>query len=87
MASDKSPVTDNFDAMEARLANTLQPVAPSSGFVSTLRGRMSMPTREVLVERLKFPTVFIAFASVISASLVILTIARAFFYFAHRERS
>jgi hypothetical protein len=86
MCAVKRTSEETLAEMEARLENTLQPIAPSSGFVTTLRKRVTMPSREIMVEKFgSYPQLFLAFASVMSASLVILTVARALYFFFYRK--
>lgn len=70
-----------LDAIEAHLAGTLKPVAPSKAFVQRLRERIQMPSREQIASRLRdWQTLMLVFGGVISSALVIMTIARAFYH-------
>lgn len=70
-----------LDAIEAHLAGTLKPVAPSKAFVQRLRERIQMPSREQIASRLRdWQTLMLVFGGVISGALVIMTIARAFYH-------
>ncbi len=72
---------NDFDALEAHLAGTLKPVAPSKAFVQRLRQHVRVPPREEIASRLRdWQTLFVVFGSVISGALVILTVARAMFH-------
>jgi len=73
--------------LEARLAGTLKPVQPSSDMVQRLRDRLYFPTREEIVSRLSdWKKMFLVFGGVMSGMLVIITLARAFFYFFSRRQ-
>ena len=73
--------------LEARLAGTLKPVQPSSDMVQRLRDRLNFPTREEIVSRLSdWKKMFLVFGGVMSGMLVIITLARAFFYFFSRRQ-
>ena len=68
--------------LEERLAGTLKPIRPSRDVVQRLRERIHMPDREEIQLRLgDWQRMFLVFGGVMSGMLVILTIARAFFYF------
>lgn len=82
MDSDQTPNPDtDLDALEAHLAGTLKPVAPSRDFVQRLRDRIRLPAREDIV--LKFQDwrrLFLVFGGVMSALLLLITVARALFH-------
>ena len=68
--------------LEERLAGTLKPIRPSKDVVQRLRERIRMPDREEIQLRLgDWQRMFLVFGGVMSGMLVIITIARAFFYF------
>lgn len=68
-------------ALETRLAGTLRPIQPSSDIVQRLRARLRFPAREEIVTRLgDWKKMFLVFGGVMSGMLLIITIARAFFY-------
>jgi len=70
-----------LDKLEAHLAGTLKPVAPPRNFIRGLRGRIHIPPREEIVLRLRdWNRLLLAFGSVMSGILVILTVARALFH-------
>jgi hypothetical protein len=72
--------------IETRLAGTLKPIQPSSDLVQRLRERIRMPAREEIVLRFKdWRKLFLVFSGVMSGLLVIITIARAFFYLVGRK--
>lgn len=81
----KSPAED-LDILEAHLAGTLQPVAPPKEIVQRLRIRIQMPNREAIVSRLgDWYRLFFVFGSVLSGMLLLITLARAFYYMTGRR--
>ncbi|HNB35991.1 MAG TPA: hypothetical protein PK414_07210 [Anaerolineales bacterium] len=82
-----SPDTDLL-SLESRLARTLKPVTPSSDIVHRLRGRIQLqiPSRQEITLRLSdWRRLFVVFGGVMSGMLVLLTIARAFYYMSGRR--
>ena len=78
--------TEELDVLEAHLAGTLQPVAPSKEIVQRLRVRIQMPNREEIVSRLgDWYRLFFVFGGVISGMMLLLTVARAFYYLTGRK--
>jgi hypothetical protein len=72
--------------IEERLAGTLKPIRPSHDVVQRLRERIRMPDREEIQLRLgDWQRMFLVFGGVMSGMLVIITIARAFFYLVGRR--
>jgi len=68
--------------LEERLDRTLRPIHPSKDVVQRLRERIRFPAPEEVVSRLRdWRRMFLVFGGVMSGMLVILTIARALFYF------
>lgn len=68
-------------ALETRLAGTLKPIQPSSDIVQRLRARLRFPAREEIVTRLgDWRRMFLVFGGVMSGMLLVITLARAFFY-------
>jgi hypothetical protein len=81
-----SPPDADLDALEAHLAGTLRPVRPSGDVIARLRERVRLPQREQIVLRLRdWRSLFLAFGSVMSGLLVLITVARAFFHFYSRK--
>ena len=79
MVSDKDKILLNI---EERLAGTLKPIRPSSDVVQRLRERIRFPAPEEVAWRLRdWQRMFLIFGGVMSGMLVILTIARAFYFF------
>ena len=68
--------------LEERLAGTLKPIRPSQDVVQRLRERIRFPAREEVASRLRdWQRMFLVFGGVMSGMLIIITVARAFFYF------
>jgi hypothetical protein len=77
---------EDIQSLEAHLAVTLKPVAPSKEIVKRLNMRIRMPNREEITFRLSdWRRLFIVFSSVISGMLLFITIARAFYYLVGRK--
>lgn len=75
-----------LDVLEAHLAGTLKLVPPPSGMVQRLRGRIQMPTRSEITLRLTdWRRMFFVLGGVMSGMLVLVTLARAFYYLAGRK--
>jgi hypothetical protein len=89
MAKRKTDLTheENLNSLEAHLAGTLKPVTPPSEVVQRLRGRIQMPSRNEITLRLTdWRRMFLVFGSVMSGMLVIVTLARAFYYLVGRSK-
>ena len=72
--------------LEARLAGTLKPIQPSSDMVQRLRERIRFPAREEIALRLgEWKKMFLVFGGVMSGLLLVITLARAFFYLVGRR--
>lgn len=72
--------------LEARLAGTLKPVQPSKDMVQRLRTRLRFPARQEIVSRLSdWKRMFLVFGGVMSGMLIVITLARAFFYLVGRR--
>lgn len=72
--------------LEAHLAGTLKPVAPPRGFPQRLRARIRMPEPRLLAERIaSWRFFFVAIGGVMSAMLIVITVARALFHLAGRR--
>lgn len=88
MAKSKTDLTqtENLDFLEAHLAGTLKPVTPPTEVVQRLRGRIQMPTRSEITLRLTdWRRMFFVFGGVMSGMLMLITLARAFYYLAGRK--
>ena len=77
---------DQLNALEAHLAGTLRPVTPPGEVVQRLRERIRFPQPEDIVSRLRdWQRMFVVFWGVMSGLLVLITIARAFYYLVGRR--
>ena len=77
---------NELQSLESRLSRTLKRVPPPNGLVERLRGRVQMPTRSEI--RLRFSDwrrLFVVFGGVMSGMLVLVTLARAFYYLVGRK--
>lgn len=75
-----------MQALEASLAGTLQRVKPPMEVVTRLRQRIHFPEPRVIVSRLRdWQRMFLVFGGVMSGMLVLITVARAFFYLTRRH--
>lgn len=76
-----------LDMLETHLAGTLKRVSPSNDIIQRLRGRITMPVvRETITLRLRdWRTLFFVFGGVMSGMLLLVTIARAFYYMIGRR--
>jgi hypothetical protein len=71
-----------LDALEAQLAGTLRPVVTPKDMIQRLRERVTTPIQEKIALRLRdWGSLFFVFSGVMSGMLVLITIARALFYF------
>jgi hypothetical protein len=72
--------------LEAHLAGTLKPVTPPSELVQRMRERIRFPQPHEIRSRIgDWNRLFLIYSGVMSGLLVIITVARAFFYFYRRE--
>ncbi len=88
MTKRKSNTTpaEELDVLEAHLAGTLKPVTPPRDIIQRLRERIHMPDREEITLRLTdWRRLLFVFGGVVSGMLVLITIARALYYFAGRR--
>lgn len=77
---------DQLSALEAHLAGTLKHVTPPMEIVQRLRNRIHFPEPRVIVLRLRdWQRMFLVFGGVMSGMLVMITVARAFFYLVRRH--
>ncbi len=78
---------DQINALEAHLAGTLRPVTPPRDVVQRLRERIRFPQSEEIVLRLRdWERMFFVFGGVMSGMLVLITLARAFYYLVGRKQ-
>jgi hypothetical protein len=77
---------EDIQFLEEHLAGTLKLVATPKEIVQRLRVRIHMPNREEIVSRLgDWYRLFFVFGGVISGMLLLVTIARAFYYLTGRK--
>ena len=77
---------DQINALEAHLAGTLKPVTPPNEVVQRLRERIRFPQPDEIVLRLRdWERMFFVFGGVMSGMLVLITLARAFYYLVGRR--
>lgn len=79
--------TDNeLQSLETHLSRTLKRVAPPNGMVERLRGRVQIPSRSEITLRLSdWRKLLFIFGGVMSGMLLLVTLARMFYYFAGRK--
>lgn len=78
----------DFNPVEAELAALLHPVHPSARLVQTMRERIKFkPPVEVARQLENQPSVLLVLGGVLSVSLLLITVARAFFYLANRSKA
>lgn len=79
---------DDLNSLETHLSRTLKRVPPPNGMVERLRSRIQIPTRSEITLRLSdWRRLFFVFSGVLSGMLILVTLARAFYYFAGRGRT
>lgn len=84
-SSNRKPEED-IQFLEAHLAGTLKPLAPPREIVQRLGKRIQLPNRERITASLSdWNRMFLIFAGVISGMLLLITVARAFYYLAGRR--
>jgi len=75
-----------LQSLETHLSRTLKRVSPPNGLVERLRGRVQMPSRSEIQLRLTdWRKLFFIFGGVMSGMLLLVTLARAFYYLAGRR--
>jgi hypothetical protein len=75
-----------LSSLETRLAGTLKPIQPSSEMVQRLRERIRFPAREEIALRLSdWKKMFLVLGGVMSGMVLVITLARAFFYLMSRK--
>jgi hypothetical protein len=80
--------TNDFNPFEARLEAAFRPVHPSNMYVQSIRHRITSKAPVEVAQRLENPTaLLLILASVLSVSLLIITVARAFFYLTNRSKA
>ena len=78
---------DELTDLEAQLAGTLKPIRPPRDIIKRLRARIRFPDREEIALRLfgDWRRLFFVFSGVMSGLLLLITLARAFYYLAGRK--
>lgn len=77
---------EDIQFLETHLAGTLKPVAPPRDIIQRVRDRIHMPNRSEIALRLTdWRRLFIVFGGVISGMLLLITVARAFYYLTGRK--
>lgn len=80
------PPDDVLSSLEARLAGTLKPIQPSRDMVQRLRERIRFPAPEEIALRLgDWKKMFLVLGGVMSGMVLVITLARAFFYLMSRK--
>jgi hypothetical protein len=84
---EKTNPDHELNELEAHLAGTLRPVTPPKEVVHRLRQRIHFPQASEIASQLRheWTRMWLVFGGVMSGFLVIVTIARAFFYFVGRR--
>ena len=87
MTRRKTLSADQIDALEAHLSGTLRPVTPPVDVLQRLRERISAFPSQEIVSRLRsdWQRLFVVFGGVMSGFLVLITVARALYYFVGRR--
>ncbi len=77
---------EDLAALEAHLAGTLKPVTPPSGLFERLRDHIQIPSRREIRLRLSdWNRLLIVLGGVISGMLLLIMLARVFYYLAARK--
>ncbi|MBK6791912.1 MAG: hypothetical protein IPG80_05095 [Anaerolineales bacterium] len=85
-AHQTSSTNNELQSLETHLSRTLKRVSPPNGLVERLRGRVQMPTRSEITLRLTdWRKLFIVFGGVMSGMLLLVTLARMFYYLTGRR--
>jgi hypothetical protein len=81
-----TPPEEIFTDLEAHLAGTLRPVRPPGDFLQRLRERVRLPEPRLLAERIaSWRFFFVVIGGVMSAMLLVITVARALFHLVGRR--
>jgi len=77
---------EDIQFLEAHLAGTLKPLAPPREIVQRLNRRIQLPNREKITASLSdWNRLLFIFGGVLSGMLLIITVARAFYYLSGRR--
>ena len=80
------PPAENFSDLEAHLAGTLTRVSPPKGFPQRLRERVHMVEPRLIAERIaSWRFFFVVVGGVMSAMVLVITVARALFHLTGRR--
>jgi len=72
--------------LEEHLADALKPITPPTDLVARMRERIRFPQTEEIVSRLgNWKRLLWIYAGVMSSFLVMVTVARAFYYFVNKR--
>ncbi|GAB4544353.1 MAG: hypothetical protein Fur002_17480 [Anaerolineales bacterium] len=81
-----SPMEQDVSAIEAHLAGALKPIPAPSHFHQRLRARVRFPTQAELAARLgNWRRLFFVLGGVMSGMLLLITLARMFYYLTGRS--
>ena len=85
--SKKTDPDQELNQLEAHLAGTLRPVTPPKEVVHRLRERIRFPQAREIASQIRgeWRKMFLVFGGVMSGFLVLVTVARAFFYLVGRR--
>jgi hypothetical protein len=77
---------EDIQFLETHLAGTLKPIAPTKKIIQRVNMRMRLPNREEINSRLSdWRRLFLVFGGVISGMLLLISLARAFYYMTGRR--
>ncbi len=77
---------EDLNNLEAQLAGTLKPIHPSQAVIQRLRTRIHFPTGNEIALRFRdWRRLFFVFSGVMSGMLLLITLARAFYYLVGRK--
>ena len=77
---------EELEVLESHLAVTLKPVRPTKEIVHRLKERIYMPSRDEIILRFNdWRRLFLVFGGVLSGMMLLVTLARAFYYLVGRR--
>jgi hypothetical protein len=86
LRKDSTENQEQLYALEEHLAGTLKPITPPSELVVRMRDRIRVQQRRDIVSTIDdWQRLFLVFGGVMSGFVVVVTVARAFFYFVGRK--
>ena len=78
--------SEKLSALEAKLAGTLKPIRPPRDIIKRLRVRIRFPDRtEIALRFSDWRRLFFVFSGVMSGMLLLITLARTFYYLVARK--